>query len=70
MRESFQRHAVIGIDAHFVAGFQRGFHQLGRTLQNQRLHAVFRTDAKPIVAEHLGDFRDRARPFQNRDRPR
>ena len=70
MRQRFERHAIIRIDPHFVARFERRFRQLGRALQDRRLHSVLAADAEAIVAQHFGDSCHRSAPFRSRDRPR
>ena len=55
--EHLERHPVIRINAHLVAGFQRGARKIGRALQDDRLRSVFRTDAQTVFADHFCDFR-------------
>ena len=62
-RKNFQRHAVTGIDANFVASLQRRFRQFRRTLQNHRLQSVLAPDAQTIGPHDLGDFCDGPRRF-------
>ncbi len=64
VRKNFQRHPVIRIHPNFIAGFESRLHQLGGTLEDQRLQSMFGADPEPIGAEHLRDFRHRARCFE------
>ena len=63
-RQHFDRDAVVRIDAHFVAGFQRRFGEPSGALKDGRLHPVLAADAEAICAQHFGDFRDRAGRFE------
>ena len=58
MIEKLERDTIIRIDPHFVAGFEGSLHQLGGTLEDQRLQSMFGANPEPIGPDDLGDFRD------------
>ncbi len=54
--EQLERDAIICIDPHVVARLQGRLRQLRRTLQDERLRAMLRADAQPVIRQHLCDL--------------
>ena len=64
MGEQLEGDAIIRIDPHLIAGFEARLHQLGGTLEDQRLQPMFGTHAEAIRPDHLGNFRDGPRGLE------
>src|SRR5207237_3033706 len=62
--EQLEGDAVIAINSHFVAGFERRFRELRGTLQNNRVQPVLRADAQAIISQNFRDLAHRARRLE------